>query len=41
VASDEAVTAAWKRYGYAVVDLPLAGVGERLEFLRSRLQPAA
>ena len=33
VASDEAVTAAWQRYGYAVVDLPLLGVEERLEFL--------
>jgi predicted ATPase len=33
VASDEAVTAAWRRYGYAVTDLPLVGVGERLAFL--------
>ncbi|HNN56378.1 MAG TPA: hypothetical protein PKG84_08550, partial [Novosphingobium sp.] len=41
VASDDAVTAAWKRYGYDVVDLPLAAVAERLEFLRSSLQPAA
>lgn len=37
-ASDEAITAAWKRYGYNVTDLPLAGVGERLDFLRERLQ---
>ena len=37
VASDEAVTAAWRRYGYDVIDLPLAGVGERLRFLQERL----
>ncbi len=41
VASDEAVTAAWRRYGYQVADLPLAGVQERLEFLRGQLYPAA
>lgn len=41
VASDEAVTAAWRRYGYAVTDLPLAPVAERLDFLKARLQPAA
>ena len=40
-ASDAAVTAAWRRYGYEVVDLPLVGVDERLEFLAARLQPAA
>ena len=33
VASDEAVTAAWRRYGYEVIDLPLVGVGERLAFM--------
>ncbi|MFM5924903.1 MAG: AAA family ATPase [Novosphingobium sp.] len=33
VASDKAVTAAWKRYGYAVTDLPLASVAERLTAL--------
>ena len=38
VASDEAVTAAWRRYGYDVVDLPLTGVGERLDFMRAWLQ---
>ncbi len=38
VASDEAVTAAWKRYGYEVADLPLAGVEERLDFLRKMLK---
>ncbi|MFM5885426.1 MAG: AAA family ATPase [Novosphingobium sp.] len=41
VASDEAVTAAWRRYGYAVADLPLAAVEDRLAFLRASLQPAA
>ena len=41
VASDEAVTAAWRRYGYAVVNLPLLGVQERLEFLVKRVHPAA
>lgn len=41
VASDEAVTAAWKRYGYEVFDLPLAAVEERLAFLNKALQPAA
>jgi predicted ATPase len=38
VASDEAVTAAWRRYGYVVEDLPLVGVEERLGFLRKQLQ---
>lgn len=33
VASDQAVTAAWRRYGYEVTDLPLLGVEERLELL--------
>jgi predicted ATPase len=37
VASDEAVTAAWRRYGYDVEDLPLAGVEDRLALLRARL----
>lgn len=37
VASDEAVTAAWKRYGYAPIELPLVPVGERLRFLAERL----
>lgn len=41
VASDKAVTAAWKRYGYEVTELPLLGVDERLGFLRERIQPAA
>lgn len=41
VASDQAVTAAWRRYGYPVIDLPLAPVTERLAVLRSALQPAA
>ena len=33
VASDKAVTAAWRRYGYEVIDLPLTRVAERLAFL--------
>lgn len=33
VASDEAVTAAWRRYGYEVSDLPFATITERLRFL--------
>lgn len=37
VASDKAVTAAWRRYGYDVTDLPLAPVVERLRFLKARL----
>lgn len=41
VASDEAVTSAWRRYGYPVIDLPLVGVGERLSFVTSQLQPMA
>ena len=38
VASDEAVTAAWRRYGYDPIDLPLVGVDERLAFLRKALR---
>ena len=41
VASDEAVTAAWRRYGYEVVELPLVGLAERLAWLVSQLHPAA
>lgn len=41
IASDAAVTAAWKRYGYAVIDLPLASLAKRLAFLKAQLQPAA
>ena len=37
VASDAAVTAAWRRYGYEVEDLPLVPVAERLRFLEARL----
>ncbi|MDL2351602.1 MAG: AAA family ATPase [Pseudomonadota bacterium] len=37
VASDAAVTAAWRRYGYEPIDLPLAGVAQRLRFLQGRL----
>lgn len=41
VASDEAVTAAWRRYGYEPIDLPLEGVDERMMFLVGSLNPAA
>jgi predicted ATPase len=37
VASDRAVTAAWRRYGYDPVDLPFVPVEERLGFLRTHL----
>lgn len=37
VASDEAVTAAWRRYGYSPIDLPLAPVDVRLALVRERL----
>lgn len=41
VASDAAVTAAWRRYGYAVTDLPLADVATRLSFVLAQVHPAA
>ena len=41
IASDEAVTAAWRRYGYEVMDLPLVDVEMRLAFLKAQLQSAA
>lgn len=37
MASDEAVTAAWRRYGYEVSDLPLVSVPERLATLQAGL----
>ena len=37
VASDEAVTAAWKRYGYDPIELPLVRVADRLALLREQL----
>jgi predicted ATPase len=37
VASDEAVTAAWRRYGYVPVDLPFVPVDGRLRFLARHL----
>jgi predicted ATPase len=37
VASDAAVTAAWQRYGYEVIDLPLAPLGDRLAFLKQAM----
>ena len=41
VASDEAVTAAWRRYGYAPIDLPLAGVADRLGFVIIEIEKLA
>jgi predicted ATPase len=37
VASDAAVTAAWRRYSYDVIDLPYGPVSSRLKFLSSVL----
>ena len=37
VASDAAVTAAWKRYGYKVADLPFASVAERLAYVLAEM----
>jgi predicted ATPase len=37
VDSDRAVTAAWRRYGYDVIELPLAPVVDRLAFLRAAM----
>lgn len=41
VESDRAIIAAWRRYGYEVIDLPLGGVEERLAVVTSLLQPDA
>ena len=41
IASDIAITAAWKRYDYEVTDLPLVDVETRLAFLCASLQLAA
>jgi predicted ATPase len=38
VASDAAVTGAWKHYGYEPIELPLASVTERVDFVRRHLQ---
>lgn len=37
MASDAAVTAAWCDYGYEPVDLPLAGLEDRVDFVLERL----
>lgn len=37
LASDEAVTGAWRDYGYDLLDLPLVGLAERAKFVRERL----
>jgi predicted ATPase len=39
LASDAAVTAAWKHYGYRLIDLPLAPVAQRVEFVLDHLRP--
>lgn len=38
MASDAAVTAAWKRYGYMLIDLPFASAAERAEFVTDHLK---
>jgi predicted ATPase len=40
-ASDRAVSAAWERYGYALIDLPLEPLEERFRFLASALANAS
>jgi hypothetical protein len=40
-ASEEAVTAAWQRYGYDVTGAAAGGRGRRLKFLAQRIQPPA
>ena len=37
VASDLAVCAAWNKYGYELVDLPLSPVTDRVQFVRDKL----
>ena len=37
VASDLAVCAAWRTFGYDLVDLPLASVSDRVQFVRDKL----
>ncbi|MFM2301005.1 MAG: hypothetical protein RLZZ84_741 [Pseudomonadota bacterium] len=37
MASDEAITAAWRRYGYDPINLPFGPVDERLAFLQRQL----
>lgn len=41
VESDRAVTAAWRRYGYSLVELPFVSVEERVDFVLERLGPVA
>ncbi|MEQ1509138.1 MAG: AAA family ATPase [Sphingopyxis sp.] len=38
VASDTAIGSAWLRYGYALIDLPLAPIAERAAFVQYHLQ---
>ena len=37
LASDAAVSAAWREYGYTLIDLPLADVSQRADFVLSRI----
>lgn len=37
VASDQAVTQAWRRYDYEPIDLPLTTIPQRLAFVKSHL----
>ena len=38
LASDAAVSSAWAHYGYQLIDLPIASVSERVDFVRSYLE---
>jgi predicted ATPase len=40
VASDLAITAAWRRYGYKLVDLPLVTLPDRVSFLLDHIEGA-
>ncbi len=41
LATERAIRAACAEFGYETVDLPLAGVDERLELVRARVRAAA
>ena len=38
LASDAAITTAWKSYGYSLLDLPLASIADRAEFVLGQLK---
>lgn len=40
-ASDAAVCSAWRRYGYSLIDLPLASVADRRRWFLDRLAPTS